>query len=55
MQEVQIYLANERPGLAIFSTVVGHNFGFIAVNDFGMMLRGKRPHKSEFAHDFVGM
>ena len=52
-QKVEIYLANERSGLALFSTDLGHIFGSKIRNEFGVMLRGKGPHKPEFASDIV--
>ena len=54
-QKVEIYLANERSGLAFFSTDLGHIFGSIVGNEFGVMLRGKRLHKLEFAYDIVSI
>ena len=52
-QKVEIYLANERSGLALFSTVLGHIFGCIVGNEFGVILKGIGPHKPEFAYDIV--
>ena len=52
-QRVEIYLANEGSGLAFFSTDLGHIFGIIVGNEFGVMLRGKGPHKPKFAYDIV--
>ena len=52
-QNVEIYLAKEASGLALFSTDLGHIFGSNVVNEFGVMLRGKGPHKPEFAYDIV--
>ena len=52
-QKVEIYLANEASGLAFFSTDLGHVFGSNVGNEFGLMLRGKGPHKPEFAYDLV--
>ena len=52
-QKVEIYLANEASGLAFFSTDLGHIFGSNVGNEFGVMLRGKGPHKPEFAYDSV--
>ena len=52
-QKVEIYLANEASGLAFFSTDLGHIFGSNNGNGFGVMLRGKGPHKPEFAYDIV--
>ena len=48
-QKVEIHLANERCGLSFFSTDLGHNFGSNVGIEFGVMLRGKGPHKPEFA------
>ena len=53
MQKVEIYLAHERAGLALFSTDLGHICGSNVGNEFGVMLRGKGPHKPEFAYDIV--
>ena len=52
-QKVEIYLANEGSGLVFFSTDRGHIFGSIVVNEFGILLRGKGPHKPEFAYVIV--
>ena len=52
-QKVEIYLANEASGLAYFSTDLGHIFASNVGNEFGVMLRGKGPHKPEFAYDIV--
>ena len=52
-QKVEIYLANEGSGLAFFSTNLGHIFGCNVGNEFGVMLRGKGPHKPKFAYDIV--
>ena len=52
-QKVEIYLANEGSGLAFFSTDLGHIFGSNVGNEFGVMLRGKGPHKPEVAYDIV--
>ena len=52
-QKVEIYLANEASGLAFFSTDLGHIFGSNIGNEFGVMLRGKGPHKPEFVYDIV--
>ena len=53
MQNVEIYLANEGSGLAFTSTDLGHIFGKIVGKEFGVMMRGKGPHKPEFAYDIV--
>ena len=52
-QKVEIYLANEESGLAFFSTDLGQIFGSNVGSEFGVMLRGKGPHKPEFAYDIV--
>ena len=52
-QEVEIYLANEGSGLAFFNTDLGHIFRSNVGNKFGVKLRGRGPHKPEFAHDIV--
>ena len=52
-QKVEIHLANEASGLAFFSTDLGHIFGSNVGIEFGVMLRGKGPHKPEFAYDIV--
>ena len=52
-QKIEICLSNEGSGLALFSTDLGHIFGSDVGNEFGVMLRGKGPHKPEFAYDIV--
>ena len=52
-QKVEIYLANEGSGVALSSTDLGHIFGNNAGNEFGVMLKGKRPHKQKFAFDLI--
>ena len=52
-QKTEIYLANERSGLAFFRTDLGHIFGSNVCNEFGVMLRRKGPQKPEFAYDIV--
>ena len=52
-QKNEIYPANEKSCLAFFSTDLGHIFGNNVGNEFGVMLRGKGPHKPEFAYDIV--
>ena len=54
-QKKEIHPANERSGLAFFSTDLGNTFSSNDVNEFGVMLRGKSRHKTEFAHDLVRM
>ena len=51
--KVEIYLANERSGLAFLSTDLGHIFGGNVGNGFGVMLRRKGPQKPEFAYVIV--
>ena len=53
MQKVEIYLADEGSGLAFISTDLGHIFGSNVGVEFGVMLRGKGPHKPEIAYDLV--
>ena len=52
-QKSEIYLANEGSGLEFFSTDLGHVFGSNVGNEFGVMFRGKGPHKPEIAYDIV--
>ena len=52
-QKVEIYLANEGSGLAFFSMYLGYIFGSNVGKEFGVMLRGKGPHKPQFAYDIV--
>ena len=52
-RKVEIYLANEKSGLAFFSTDLGHIFGSNVRNEFGVMLKGKGPHKPKFASGIV--
>ena len=52
-QKVEILLAIEASGLAFFSTYLGHIFGSNVGIEFGLMLRGKGPHKPEIAYDIV--
>ena len=39
--------------LSFFSTYPGHIFGIFVSNEFGVMLRGKGPHKPELVRDIV--
>ena len=55
LKEVEIYLEIEGFGLAFFNTDRGHNSAGNFGNEFGVILKGKGPHKQEFAHDFVRM
>ena len=52
-QKPEIYLANERSGLAFFVTDLGHIFGNKVGIKFGVMLRGNGPHQPEFAYDII--
>ena len=52
-QKVEIYLANEKSGLAFFSTDLENIFGSNVGNKFGVMLRGKGHHKLELAYDIA--
>ena len=45
----EVYLANEGSGLASSGTDMGHFFQGNVGIEFGMMLRAKGTHKSEFA------
>ena len=48
-QKVAIDIANEGYGLAFFSMDLGLVFENTVGNDSGVMLRGKGPHKPDFA------
>ena len=52
-QKVEIYFANEASGLAFLITDLEHLFGSNVGKEFGVMLRGKGPHKPNFAYDIV--
>ena len=52
-QEVENYVAKEVSGLAFFSKGLEHIYGSKVGSEFGVMLRGKRPHKPKFAYDIV--
>ena len=52
-QKVVIMLANDTSGLAFCSTDLGHIFGNIVGNEFGVLMIGKGPHEPEFAYDIV--
>ena len=54
-ERVEIYIANEGSGLAVLSKELGHIFGSNVGNEFGVMLRGKGPHKPKTAYDIVRM
>ena len=53
--KVENYLANEKSGLAIFSTDQRHIFGSNVGSGFEVILRGKGPPKPGFAYDIVRM
>ena len=48
-KNVQIYIENESSGLAFFSMDLKHIFKSDLDYEFGVMLRGKGPHRPEFA------
>ena len=52
-QQVEIYLANEASGLAFFSRDMGHRFRSNVGDEFGVMLKGKGPHRPEIAYEIV--
>ena len=52
-QNVEIYLATKGSGLPIYSTDLGHIFGSYVGNEFGVILRGKGPHKPDVAYNIV--
>ena len=52
-QKVDIYLAKEGSGLAFLTTDMGHIFESNVGNEFRVGLRGKGPHKPEFAYDIA--
>ena len=52
-QKVEICLANEGSALPFLSLDLGYIFGSNVGNEFGVMFRGKGPHKPEFAYDIV--
>ena len=49
-QNIEKYLAKEDSGVAFFSTVLGHTHTFASKNgnEFGVMMREKRPQDFEF-------
>ena len=49
----KVSLASEGSGLAFFSTDLGHILGSNVGNEIRVKLRGKGPHKPEFAYDIV--
>ena len=54
-QRVVIMLANDRSGLAFYSTDLGHKFGNSVGNAFGVLIIGKGPHELDFAYHIVRM
>ncbi len=52
-QKVEIHQAKEGSGLALFSAERGHIFRSNVGNELGVVLRGKRPHKTEFVYEVV--
>ena len=52
-QKVVILLANDTSGLAFCSTDLGHIFGNIVGNEFGVLMIAKVPLEPEFAYDIV--
>ena len=52
-QKVKVYLADEEPSLAIFSTELGHIFGGDVRNVLGILLNVKGPHEPTFAYNIV--
>ena len=53
IQKIEIYLKIEGSDLAFPSADLENIFGSIVGNNFGEMLRGKRPHKPDFAVNTV--
>ena len=49
----KLYLANERSGVAFFSTDLGHLFGSNVGKEIGVMSRRKGPHKPEYSDSIV--
>ena len=45
--------ANDTSGLAFCSTDLGHIFGNNVGNQFGVVMKGKGPHRPQFAYDIV--
>ena len=52
-QKVEILFASEGSGLALFSTDLGNLFGSNVGNEVVVVLRGKGPHKLDFACNIV--
>ena len=53
LQKNEIYVANERYGLAFISADLEHIFGSNVGNVFEVMLRRKGPHNPDFAYNIV--
>ena len=53
MQKYENYLAIGRSGFAFFRTDLGHSLESSVSDQFGVMLRGERPQKREFAYNIV--
>ena len=53
METNEIYLANFRSGRAFSKVDLGHIFGSIVGCIFGVMLRGKGPHKPVLSYDIA--
>ena len=49
----EIYLENGESSLSLFSTDLGHIFRSNVGYEFGVKLRGKGAHKTEFAYELV--
>ena len=54
-QKVVIMLANDSSDLAFCSTDLGHTFGNIVGNEFGVLMIGKGPHEPKLAYDNVSI
>ena len=52
-QKVVVMLANDSSGLAFCSTDLGHTFGNIVGNQFGVFMKAKGPHEPQLAYDIV--
>ena len=54
-QKDEIYLAKARSVCAFSSADLGHIYGCNVGDEFGMILKGKGPHKPEFAYGIVSL
>ena len=52
-RKIEVDFAFEGSGFAFYNTDFGHFFGIKVGNEFGLMLRGKEPHKQKFAFNVV--